>query len=109
VEEKDSRAGDNTITYITIINKSKQNKIMKNLEKSYTFNGYTFHRHSNNLYEGENFYECRGDVFYDDDHDETPDPELWSGAIDLQKYFKSIGIDSDVSYSEKGWVEVYLD
>jgi hypothetical protein len=77
---------------------------MENLEKSYTFNGYTF-----KLYEGENFYECRGDVFYDDDHDETPDPELWSGAIDLQKYFKSIGIDSDVSYSEKGWVEVYLD
>ena len=26
-------------------------------------------------------YECRGEVMYDDDHDQMPEPELWSAAM----------------------------
>ena len=37
------------------------------------------------------FYQCRGEVMYDDDHDETPEPSLF---------------DSEACHSEKGWVEV---
>ena len=30
------------------------------------------------------FYECRGDVMYDDAHDEIPEPSLWRAAMQLQ-------------------------
>ncbi len=30
------------------------------------------------------FYECRGDVMYDDEHDEIPEPSLWRAAMQLQ-------------------------
>jgi hypothetical protein len=53
-----------------------------------------------------NQYECRGDVCYDDEHDETPDPSLWKAAKELANELKSEGINASPTWSEKGWVEV---
>tara|TARA_R110002167_G_scaffold220636_1_gene425277 strand:- start:397 stop:636 length:240 start_codon:yes stop_codon:yes gene_type:complete len=52
------------------------------------------------------FYQCRGEVVYDDDHDETPEPSLWRAALELKKELLSEGFGSEVCHSEKGWVEV---
>ena len=41
-----------------------------------TIGGFTF------KYDEENkMYECRGDVCYDDEHDEMPEPSLWKSAL----------------------------
>ena len=55
---------------------------------------------------GDQFYQCRGEVVYDDDHDETPEPSLWRAALELKKELLSEGFGSEVCHSEKGWVEV---
>ena len=34
------------------------------------------------------FYQCRGDVYYDDDHDEIPEPGLWEAALELEQQLK---------------------
>ena len=74
------------------------------MEKFRTINGYRFEY--NQEY---NFYECRGDVCYDDEHDETPEPELWNAADELVEILKGIGFkDAERDYSEKGWVEVSI-
>ena len=73
---------------------------MSRIEK---IDGYTF------KYDSENkFYECRGDVCYDDEHDEVPEEGLWQAAHKLAKNLKNKGINAEVEHSEKGWVEVYL-
>jgi len=54
------------------------------------------------------FYQCRGDVYYDDEHDEIPEPGLWEAALELEQQLKDEGYVADVSHSEKGWVEVVL-
>ena len=55
------------------------------------------------------FYQCRGEVMYDDDHDQIPEPELWDAAVKLgEQLERIIGIKVDVDHSEKGWVEVQL-
>lgn len=69
-----------------------------------TIDGYTFRYDSE-----DNFYECRGMVCYDEEHDEMPEPGLWRAAHKLAKKLKSQGKDADVEYSEKGWVEVYIN
>ena len=74
------------------------------MEKSRTIDGYTFEYN-----EECKMYECRGDVCYDDEHDEIPEEELWSAAIKLEKELKSEGIEAEVEYSEKGWVEVVIE
>jgi hypothetical protein len=54
-----------------------------------------------------NFYECRGEVMYDDEHDQIPEPALWSEAHELKSKLEAEGYkDVEVSHSEKGWVEV---
>ena len=55
------------------------------------------------------FYEARGDVFYDEEHDEMPDPSLWLAARKLAKKLRSEGIKADATWSEKGWVEVCIN
>ena len=56
------------------------------MEKTQRIDGYRFR------YDREgHFYECRGDVCYDDEHDETPE-----------------GHRAEADYSEKGWVEVNI-
>ena len=65
-------------------------------------NGYTFE-----LVDGE-FYQCRGDVCYDDEHDEVPEDVLWTAAHELREKLNNQGVNCDVEHSEKGWVEVVI-
>jgi hypothetical protein len=78
-----------------------QNKI--EMEQRRTINGYTFKW--DNEHE---MYECRGALYYDDDHDEVPEPELWKAALILEKQLGDEGRDAEANYSEKGWVEVVI-
>ncbi len=54
------------------------------------------------------FYQCRGDVYYDDEHDEIPEPGLWEAALELEQQLKDDGYVADANHSEKGWVEVTI-
>tara|TARA_R110000822_G_scaffold241692_1_gene370922 strand:- start:43 stop:267 length:225 start_codon:yes stop_codon:yes gene_type:complete len=68
-----------------------------------TINGWYF------KYDKENtMYECRGEVMYDDEHDEMPEPSLWKAALKLEKELLSEGIVCEANHSEKGWVEVTI-
>ena len=58
---------------------------------------------------GNTMYECRGAVMYDDEHDETPEPGLWSAAMKLEAELISEGHYAEANHSEKGWVEVTID
>jgi len=84
----------------------KQKFNLRSLDSRLTFNHFTFE--IINQDEDDIFYECRGAVMYDDEHDEMPEPELWDAAHKLKKYLKELGINSNVSHSEKGWVEVQI-
>ena len=55
------------------------------------------------------FYQCRGEVMYDDDHDEMPEPELWNAAVKLEAELLSEGLNAEANHSEKGWVEVTIN
>ncbi len=54
------------------------------------------------------FYECRGEVMYDEYHDETPEPSLWRAALKLENELLSEGYLAEATHSEKGWVEVTI-
>ena len=54
------------------------------------------------------FYQCRGEVMYDDEHDQIPEPSLWNAALKLEKELTEEGYRCDVNHSEKGWVEVSI-
>ena len=73
------------------------------MNKKETIDGYTFEYNEENK-----FYECRGDVCYDDEHDEIPEEGLWNAACKLEQRLKNQGLDAEAEYSEKGWVEVYI-
>lgn len=53
-------------------------------------------------------YECRGAIYYDDEHDEIPEPGLWKAALELEKQLRDEGYVADANHSEKGWVEVQM-
>ena len=59
--------------------------------------------------EENNMFECRGEVMYDDDHDQMPEPELWSAAMKLEAELLSEGHNAEANHSEKGWVEVTIN
>ena len=73
---------------------SKLSKTIKIGEYSFTLN--------------DNFYECRGGQYFDEDHDQVPEPKLQQAASKLQGLLQSEGISSEIEYGEKGWIEVYL-
>tara|TARA_R110000782_G_scaffold28297_4_gene71130 strand:- start:311 stop:556 length:246 start_codon:yes stop_codon:yes gene_type:complete len=54
------------------------------------------------------FYQCRGEVMYDDDHDQIPEPALWDAALKLEEQLTEEGYRCDANHSEKGWVEVSI-
>ena len=54
------------------------------------------------------FYQCRGDIYHDDEHDEIPEPGLWKAALELEQQLKDDGYVADANHSEKGWVEVTI-
>jgi len=73
------------------------------MESRIKIDGYTF------KYDKENeMYECRGEVCYDDDHDEVPEDGLWNAAVKLEERLNKEGHNASVDHSEKGWVEVSL-
>ena len=76
----------------------KSNGLLKNRR----VNGWDFKLVDNT------FYECRGGMFYDDDHDETPEPSLWMAAMQLENNLLSEGYLAEANHSEKGWVEVTM-
>ena len=51
-------------------------------------------------------YECRGEIMYDDEHDQVPEPALWNAAMKLEEELYSEGFLAEANHSEKGWVEV---
>jgi len=76
------------------------------MEKTRRVNGWDFEY--NDLGYGDQFYECRGDVVYDDYHDPQPEPSLWQACCDLARDLEKEGYNVDVNHSEKGWVEVTI-
>ena len=54
------------------------------------------------------FYQCRGEVMYDDEHDQIPEPKLWVAALKLEEILMEEGVTSEAGHSEKGWVEVTI-
>ncbi len=54
------------------------------------------------------FYQCRGEVMYDDEHDQIPEPALWNAALKLEEQLTEEGYKCDANHSEKGWVEVTI-
>lgn len=53
-------------------------------------------------------YSCRGEVMYDEEHDETPEPSLWKAACEITRELNKKGINAEPEHSEKGWVEIYI-
>lgn len=57
-----------------------------------------------------NYYEARGRVCYDDEHDEIPEPKLWDACDKLVELIKlEHNLNAEKSHSEKGWVEIYIE
>ena len=74
------------------------------MSKEEMIDGYTFKYN-----EEHKFYECREEVCYDEDHDEASEEGLWTAGCKLEQKLKNQGIDAEVEYSEKGWVEVCIN
>ena len=55
-----------------------------------------------------NMYQARGGMYHDEDHDQVPEPELQLAAIELQTRLKKQGIDTEIEFGEKGWIEIYV-
>tara|TARA_R110000822_G_scaffold45861_13_gene122456 strand:+ start:1010 stop:1252 length:243 start_codon:yes stop_codon:yes gene_type:complete len=77
-----------------------------NLMSTRTIDGWKFKLIDNG--DGDQFYECRGAVMYDDEHDQIPEPSLWQAAEKLEKWLSEDGFKSEAGHSEKGWVEVTI-
>jgi hypothetical protein len=69
-------------------------------------NGWDFEYVENDV--DDLFYQCRGEVMYDDEHDEMPEPSLWRAALELERQLTKSGVRCEANYSEKGWVEVVI-
>ena len=76
------------------------------MEKYMTVNGWRFKL----VNQGDwTFYECRGAILYDDDHDQMPEPKLWEAAEKLEYMLIGQGLKAEANHSEKGWVEVTIN
>jgi len=69
-------------------------------------NGWDFEYVENDY--DDRFFQCRGEVMYDDEHDEMPEPSLWRAALELEKKLFADGLICEATHSEKGWVEVTI-
>ena len=69
-------------------------------------NGWDFEYVENDY--DDKFYQCRGELMYDDEHDQIPEPSLWQAAEKLENILAEDGIKSYAGHSEKGWVEVTI-
>ena len=75
------------------------------MEENRRVKGFNF-KWNSDTYSDEGYYECRGEVCYDDEHDEMPEPALWRAAILLETELNREGLHAEANHSEKGWVEV---
>lgn len=81
---------------------AKRKRIMSlDIPKRKTIGGFTFSLN-------DSCYECRGATYYDDDHDQVPEPKLQEAAYKLQGWLQSKGLASHIEHGEKGWIEIYL-
>jgi hypothetical protein len=71
------------------------------LQKTQKVDGFYFE-----YVEEHSFYQCRGKIMYDNEHDEMPEPELWEAAHKLKTILEKKGFECEVEHSEKGWVSV---
>ena len=58
---------------------------------------------------GDQYYQCRGEVCYDDYHDEMCEPALWDAAEKLETELIKEGCEAEANYSEKGWVDINVN
>lgn len=73
-------------------------------------NGFDFEWTSDgNGYSNEGYYSCRGEVMYDDEHDEMCEPALWDAAEKLETELIKEGYEAEANYSEKGWVDINVN
>jgi len=80
---------------------------MSKIKENVRVNGWDFEYVSQD--DGnDQFYQCRGEVMYDDEHDEIPEPSLWRAALELEKELFADGLICEANHSEKGWVEVTI-
>lgn len=70
--------------------------------KNRTVDGFTFE-----FDEDLNAYECRGATYYDDEHDQVPEPKLQVAAEKLKNKLAEEGYTFEVEWGEKGWIELY--
>jgi hypothetical protein len=73
---------------------------MAELERFRPVSNFTF-----KMVEGR--YECRGDIYYDDEHDQVPEPSLQTAALKLREQLKSEGHEFEIVFGDKGWIELY--
>jgi hypothetical protein len=76
---------------------------MAKMKRTRKVNGFSFEWDEENSQ-----YACRGDVYYDEEHDEVPEPKLWIASNKLEAILKEEGYDAEACYSEKGWQEVEI-
>jgi len=73
------------------------------MQNNIRFNGHDFEYQKE-----DNYYECRGNSYYDDYHDQVPEPSLQKAADMLQEHLEEQGINSNVEWGEKGWIEIMI-
>ncbi len=78
----------------------------EHMKQDVKINGWYFEYVENDY--DDKFYQCRGEVMYDDEHDEMPEPSLWRAAVELEKQLTDEGVKCEAGHSEKGWVEVTI-
>jgi hypothetical protein len=66
-------------------------------------NGFTF-----TYSEKFSSYECRGGNYFNDYHDQVPEPKLQKAADKLAEHLKSQNIQTTIEWGEKGWIEVII-
>ena len=76
------------------------------MKQETTVNGWDFEYVEND--HDDRFFQCRGEVMYDDEHDEVQEQSLWRAALELERQLTSQGVKCDAGHSEKGWVEVTI-
>jgi|TARA_R110000803_G_C11704531_1_gene285998 hypothetical protein len=73
------------------------------IEKFEVIDGYTFEYDSENK-----MYECRGEVYWDEDGLYAPERGLWRAALKLENALIRKGIAAEAEHSEKGWVMLQI-
>jgi len=74
------------------------------MQDNITFNGHNF-----KYIKEHSMYECRGGSYYDDYHDQVPEPSLQKAADKLLEHLESQKINASIEWGEKGWIEIMIN